>query len=58
MLLLLGCLTGHAQSRSMNDIADTPSTDQVSHYCDFTAQPAFNPLYSKSTSFTYINIKY
>lgn len=23
-------ITGHAQSRSMNDIADTPSTDQVS----------------------------
>ena len=28
---LLFCAPGHAQSRSMNDIADTPSTDQVIH---------------------------
>uniref|UniRef100_A0A8D0CUB1 Anion exchange protein n=1 Tax=Sander lucioperca TaxID=283035 RepID=A0A8D0CUB1_SANLU len=27
--LLMFCTPGHAQSRSMNDIADTPSTDQL-----------------------------
>uniref|UniRef100_A0A667YC81 Anion exchange protein n=1 Tax=Myripristis murdjan TaxID=586833 RepID=A0A667YC81_9TELE len=29
LFFLLCCLPGHAQSRSMNDIADTPSTDQL-----------------------------
>uniref|UniRef100_A0A4W5P9N3 Anion exchange protein n=1 Tax=Hucho hucho TaxID=62062 RepID=A0A4W5P9N3_9TELE len=28
-LYVLCCFTGHAQSRSMNDISDTPSTDQL-----------------------------
>uniref|UniRef100_A0A3P8XHT7 Anion exchange protein n=1 Tax=Esox lucius TaxID=8010 RepID=A0A3P8XHT7_ESOLU len=28
-VLILCCFTDHAQSRSMNDIADTPSTDQL-----------------------------
>lgn len=28
------CLAGHAQSRSMNDIADTPSPDQVNYSWD------------------------